>query len=892
MANKKVKGLVIVESPAKAKKINSFLGSDYTVLASMGHVCDLPQGADQIPDDVKKAQPWTKLGVNVDNDFEPYYVVPKEKEKTVRELKAALKLADDLIIATDEDREGESIGWHLKRLLDPQSKLPVKRMVFSEITKEAIQEAIANPRTIDENLVAAQETRRVVDRLYGYTLSPLLWKKIAPKLSAGRVQSVAVRLLVTRELERLAFKKGTYWDLKAQLETAEKAKFTAELATVSGRKVAAGKDFDETTGRLKADADVLLLDETTARSLQERLQTGPWQVASLEQRQQVRRPYPPFTTSTLQQEANRKLGLSARETMQIAQRLYEDGYITYMRTDSVHLSNEAITASRGCVKDRYGDAYLSPEPRQYTTKSKGAQEAHEAIRPAGTEMKTADELGLGAREARLYSLIWMRTVASQMAEARLQFMTAVISVGDAEFRATGRHVEFPGFFRAYVEGVDDPEAALDDQEAALPPLKEKEKLGCTQLDSVGHETKPPARFTEATLVRTLEAEGIGRPSTYASIISTIQDRNYAVKTGNQLIPTFTAMAVTKLLETHFPQLVDLAFTAKMEQTLDDIALGEAERLPYLKAFFSDVNGLENQVKQHEEEIDPRTACTLEFEGLTSKIRIGRFGAYAERQDGEETLKASLPADLTPADISNEIVEDLILRKQQGPQALGEDPETGKPIYVMTGPYGTYLQLGQVVDGEPKPKRVSVPKNIPMHDLTFQTAVDLINLPRSLGKHPETGKVVNAGVGMYGPYVLHDKKYKAIPKEQSVLTITMDQAVELLKQVKGRAAATPLKELGNHPTDGQPISIFEGRYGPYVKHGDNNATIPKEKEIEQVTMDEALSWLAERLAKGPAKKKGRGAKKSVASAAKKTDAPKKKAATKKAAAKKTAKTVTE
>ncbi len=886
MANKK-KGLVIVESPAKAKKINSFLGSDYTVLASMGHVCDLPQGADQIPDDVKKAQPWTKLGVNVDNDFEPYYVVPKEKEKTVRELKAALKDADDLIIATDEDREGESIGWHLKRLLDPKSKLPVKRMVFSEITKEAILEAIAHPRTIDENLVAAQETRRVVDRLYGYTLSPLLWKKIAPKLSAGRVQSVAVRLLVTRELERLAFKKGTYWDLKAQLETAEQAKFTAELATVGGRKVAAGKDFDEHTGRLKPDADVLLLDEATARNLQDRLQSGPWQVASLEQRQQVRRPYPPFTTSTLQQEANRKLGMSARETMQTAQRLYEDGYITYMRTDSVHLSNEAITASRGCVKDRYGDAYLSPEPRQYTTKSKGAQEAHEAIRPAGTEMKTADELGLGAREAKLYSLIWMRTVASQMAEARLQFVTAIINVGDAEFRATGRHVEFPGFFRAYVEGVDDPEAALDDQEAALPPLKEQEKLGCTQLDSVGHETKPPARYTEATLVRTLEAEGIGRPSTYASIISTIQDRNYAVKTGNQLIPTFTAMAVTKLLETHFPQLVDLAFTAKMEQTLDDIALGEAERLPYLKAFFSDPNGLEDQVKQHEEEIDPRTACTLEFEGLTSKIRIGRFGAYAERQtDGEETLKASLPADLTPADITNEIVEELMLRKQQGPQALGEDPETGKPIYVMTGPYGVYLQLGQVVEGETKPKRVSVPKNIPMQDLTFQTAVDLISLPRSLGKHPETGKVVNAGVGMYGPYVLHDKKYKSIPKEQSVLTITMDQAVELLKQEKGRAVATPLKELGNHPTDGQPVSIFEGRYGPYVKHGDNNATIPKEKEIEQVTMDEALAWLAERLAKGPAKKKGRGARKSVTTVAKKTAATKKKAATKKAAKKKT------
>jgi DNA topoisomerase-1 len=886
VANKKVKGLVIVESPAKAKKINSYLGDDYIVLASVGHVCDLPQGADQIPDDVKKAQPWTKLGVNVDNDFEPYYVVPKDKEKTVRELKAALKNAEELIIATDEDREGESIGWHIQRLLAP--KVPVKRMVFSEITKAAIKEAIAHPRQIDENLVAAQETRRIVDRLYGYTLSPLLWKKVAPKLSAGRVQSVAVRVLVSRELERLAFKKGTYWDLKATLETADKTRFTADLAALGGRKIASGKDFDEHTGKLKVGSEVLLLDEKTARDLQTRLQTAQWLVSSLEHRQQVRRPYPPFTTSTLQQESSRKLGLSTRDTMAVAQRLYEDGYITYMRTDSVSLSSEAITASRGCVKDRYGDIYLSPEPRQFTTKSKGAQEAHEAIRPAGTEMKTADELGLSGREAKLYSLIWMRTVATQMAEARLQFVTAIINAADAEFRATGRHVEFPGFFRAYVEGVDDPEAALDDQEAALPPIKEQDKLGCQTVDSLSHETKPPARFTEATLVGKLESEGVGRPSTYASIISTIQDRNYAIKTGNQLIPTFTAMAVTKLLERHFPQLVDLAFTAKMEQTLDEIATGEAERLPYLRAFYSDPNGLENQVKTHEEEIDPRTACTLEFEGLEAKIRIGRFGAYAEKMNGEESLKASLPNDLTPADITNEIVEGLILRKQQGPQALGDHPETGVPIYVMTGPYGTYLQLGQVKEGEPKPKRVSVPKNIPIDALTFQTALDLINLPRTLGKHPETGKVVNAGVGMYGPYVLHDKKYKSIPKEQSVLTISMDEAVELLKQVKGRAVIAPLKELGNHPTDSQPIAIYEGRYGSYVKHGDNNATLPKDRLVEEVTLDEALILLAERAAKGPSKKKGRSAKKSVTSVAKKTS-PKNEDGTEKAAAKKKAAT---
>ncbi|MFO1019215.1 MAG: type I DNA topoisomerase [Planctomycetales bacterium] len=901
MGKKRHKGLVIVESPAKAKKINSYLGSDYNVLASMGHICDLPQTAEAIPAEIKKEQPWTKLGVNVEADFEPFYLIPKDKEKVVKQLRSALKDADELILATDEDREGESIGWHLARILEP--RVPVKRMVFSEITKEAIRDAIQNPREIDENLVAAQETRRIVDRLYGYSLSPLLWKKVAPKLSAGRVQSVAVRLLTIRELERLAFRSGTFWDLKAKLQTDSKETFEADLVSINNKKIATGKDFDETTGKLKKDADVLLLDETQARSLQARLKTTPWSVRDVEKRQQTRKPYPPFTTSTLQQEANRKLGFGARETMQVAQRLYEDGYITYMRTDSVSLSGEAIKASRRCIEQRYGTNYLSPDgPRQFTNKTKGAQEAHEAIRPAGTEMKTADELGLSGREQRLYTLIWMRTIASQMAEAQLQFQTAVIQVGDAEFRATGRHVEFPGFFRAYVEGVDDPESALDDSEASLPPLQAKQSLACEELQPLSHETKPPARYTEATLVRTLEADGIGRPSTYAAIISTIQDRGYAVKKGNQLVPSFTALAVTKLLEKYFPRLVDEAFTAKMEQTLDEIATAEAERVPYLRSFYSGEDGLDEQVKSNEEKIDPREACTVQIEGLNANIRIGRFGPYLEKIENDETLTASIPNDITPADLTNELVDELIRRKQQGPQSFGEHPETGLPMYLMAGPFGHYLQLGEKTDENPKPKRVSVPKNVPLDTLNRELAISLLQLPRTLGEHPETGLPVLAGIGRFGPYVLHQGVYKSLNKDHDVLTVDLPTAVELLKQAKARRGATPIRELGKNPANDELVAIYEGRYGAYVKQGTVNATLPKDTKIEEVTLEEALKLIAEREAKGPSKK-SRGAKKAApvkkkaaaksddgAPAKKKTvsAAAKKKAAPKKAAKKKTAK----
>ncbi len=901
MAKKKWKALVIVESPKKADKISGYLGKDYKVVASVGHVRDLPASAEEIPEDYKGVD-WVKRyhGVNVKEGFQPLYVVSPEKKKIVREIKSALKDAEELIIATDEDREGESIGWHLVQVLEP--KVPVKRMVFSEITKEAILNALENPRTLDEDLVQAQETRRVVDRLYGFEVSPVLWRKIQRGLSAGRVQSVAVRLLVQRELERLAFHSGTYWDLKAELQPANGAdsqdvraetsdplvSFNAMLSSVAGKRIATGKDFDEHTGKIQEGLDVLLLAEGEARELKDRLRQTDWVVGKIEERTQTRKPAPPFTTSTLQMEANRKLGMSTRQTMGVAQRLYENGLITYMRTDSVNLSQEALDAARSCVRGRYGEDYLSPEPRQFTSKSKNAQEAHEAIRPAGTEMLPAKELGLSGDEFKLYELIWKRTVATQMAEARLTFQTVTITADDAEFRATGRHIDFPGFFRAYVEGSDDPEAALDDQESALPPLKEGQTLSVNDLEALAHETKPPARYTEASLVGKLEEEGIGRPSTYASIIGTIQDRGYVRKNGSQLVPTFTAMAVTKLLENHFPNLVDYNFTARMEQTLDDIATGEAERLPYLQSFFSGDEGLEKQVEQKIEVIDPREACTLQLEGLKDNVRVGKWGPYFERENGDGKVTVSIPKELAPADISEDYIESQFELKQQEPKSLGVHPEEGLPIYLKVGPYGPYVQLGEPTEEQPKPKRVGLTKAQDPDQLTFDEAVELLNLPKRLGHHPETGKVVKVGVGMYGPYVLHDKTYGNFDKKThtyefegktyDVLNVTLDAAVDMLKNAKKRAAPTPLKELGVHPEDQEPIAIFEGRYGPYVKHKKTNATIPKDKDPNSLTLEEAVKLVEEKAAKGGGKKKKTTAKKKTA----KKKTTKKKSAKKKAA----------
>src|SRR5919202_569094 len=754
--------LVIVESPTKARTIRNYLPSDYRVEASMGHVRDLPQSASDIPASVKEEK-WAQLGVNVEANFEPIYVIPQDKKKIVQQLKDALKDATELVLATDEDREGESISWHLLQVLKP--KVPTKRMVFHEITQEAIKKALKNCRNIDEQLVHAQETRRILDRLVGYTLSPLLWKKIAWGLSAGRVQSVSVRLLVNRERQRRAFRQGSYWDLKAILEQG-KAPFDSRLVTVGGVKVATGADFDANTGQIIAGRQVRLLSEAEARELRERLLDKTWTVADLEERPVTRKPSAPFTTSTLQQEANRKLRLSARDTMRTAQSLYEQGYITYMRTDSVHLSEQAIAAARSCVEQMYGQKYLSPKPRQYATKSKGAQE---------------------------------------------------------------------------------------DQEVILPPLKVGDHPNCRELEADGHETQPPARYTEASLVKTLESEGIGRPSTYASIIDTIQDKGYAQMNGNALVPTFTAFAVTGLLEKYFPNLVDTSFTSKMEQTLDEISSGEADWRPYLRNFYLVLKGLETQVKEQESQIDPNEARTVELENLAAKVRIGKFGAYIEAENGNGVVTASIPKDVTPAELDPEQVEVLLRQKTEGPDKLGRHPEKGDPIYVLRGPYGPYVRLGDVSEENKKPKQASLPKGVTIENVTLDMAVGLLALPRTLGVHPATGGKIQASLGRFGPYVVHDqgkegKDYRSLKAADNVLTITLERTLELLSEPKkGRAggskAKKALRELGAHPGDNEPVSIYDGPYGPYIKHGKTNVSLPEGQSVEDMTMETALELLA-------------------------------------------------
>ncbi len=816
----------------------------------MGHVRDLPSSADEIPEQVKEEK-WASLGVNVEADFEPLYVIPKTKQKVVKTLRDALKDADELILATDEDREGESISWHLQQVLKP--KVPIKRMVFHEITREAIRDALNNCRTIDHQLVHAQETRRILDRLVGYTLSPLLWKKIASGLSAGRVQSVAVRLLVQRERQRRAFRQGSYWDLKAKLVQV-KTPFDTKLVTVGDRKVATGSDFDESTGQIIVGRNVVLLNEEQARALVTQLTGKPWQVAKVEERPTTRKPSPPFTTSTLQQEANRKLRLSARDTMKIAQSLYENGYITYMRTDSVHLSAQALTAARSCVEEMYGKEYLSPKPRQYATKSKGAQEAHEAIRPAGSSFRTPQQTPLSGRELQLYDLIWKRTVASQMADARQTIVVVDLQVENAGFRSSGKRIDFPGFLRAYVEGSDDPDAALEDQEVILPALKVGDRPNCQTIEAVGHETQPPARYTEASLVKTLESEGIGRPSTYASIISTIIDRGYSILKGNALIPTFTAFAVTDLLEKYFPELVDPGFTAKMERTLDDISTGEAAWLPYLQKFYLGENGLETQVKQQESAIDPNQARSVELENLDAKVRIGRYGPYIEVDNGNGVVTASIPKDLTPSDLDPEQVQLILKQKTEGPDQLGTDPTTGMPIYIIIGKFGPYVQLGEATEENKKPKRASLPKGVTAENVSLDQAVGLLALPRTLGVHPENGGKIQASLGRFGPYVVcdrgkDDKEYRSLKAGDDVLTVTLPRALELLAEPKkGRSsknskAKEPLRELGKHPADDEAVNVYDGPYGPYVKHGKTNASVPEGTTVEDVTLAQAVELLA-------------------------------------------------
>ncbi len=872
--------LVIVESPTKAKTIRNYLPSDYRVEASMGHVRDLPQSASEIPAAVK-GEEWAKLGVNVESNFEPLYVVPKTKKQVVTQLKQALKEATELILATDEDREGESISWHLFQLLKP--KVPTKRMVFHEITSEAIKKALKNTRNVDEQVVRAQETRRILDRLVGYTLSPLLWKKIAWGLSAGRVQSVAVRLLVQRERERRAFNQGSYWDLKAILnpQSNKEQSFSSVLVTLGGTKLATGSDFDAATGQITAGRKVVLLNQEEAEALKARIADKTWKVANLEERPVTRKPAPPFTTSTLQQESNRKLRLSARDTMRVAQNLYEQGYITYMRTDSVHLSEQALTAARECVQKLYGKEFLSPQPRKYTTKSKSAQEAHEAIRPAGSSFRTPQETGLSGREMQLYDLIWKRTVACQMADARQTQITMHLQVEDAGFRSSGKRIDFPGFLRAYVEGSDDPEAALEDKEVILPNLKVGDNPNCKELETVGHETQPPARYTEATLVKTLESEGIGRPSTYASIIGTIIDKGYAQLTGNALIPTFTAFAVTKLLETHFCEIIDPSFTSKMEQTLDDISRGEAEWLPYLQKFYLGEQGLDTLVKERESQIDINTSRTVDLDIPNVKIRIGKFGAYLEAENGDDVVTASIPRDLTPADLDPAKVEKLLKQKTEGPDQVGIHPETAQPIFMLIGPYGPYVQLGEKSEENPKPKQASLPKKVDPENVTVEMAVGLLALPRKLGEHPETGASIQANLGRFGPYVVHNvkdaKDYRSLKAGDDVLTITFERALELLSEPKkGRGSRSkskkPLRELGSHPDSEEPINVYEGPYGVYIKHSKTNVGIPEGETVESITLEKALELLASKEPKGKStrkttKSKTSGTKKSTTTKAK-------------------------
>ncbi len=843
--------LIIVESPTKARTIRSFLPGEYRVESSLGHIRDLPSSAAEIPAG-QKSREWARMGVDVEHDFEPLYVIPAAKKKTVAALKKLVREADELLLATDEDREGESIGWHLAEVLQPAC--PVRRMVFHEITAEAIAAALAAPRDLDLNLVRAQEARRILDRLVGYTLSPLLWKKIAPRLSAGRVQSVAVRLLVERERKRRGFHPARFLGLKAQLNKRPDSpahRFEAQLHSLGGKILATGRDFDPATGQLAAGKDRLLLTGEEAGSLIETLKAETWRVLDLEEKATVRNPYPPFTTATLQIEASRKLGLAAGQTMKIAQKLYENGYITYMRTDSVHLSEEAITAARKRIIDLYGEEFLNPAPRRYKTREKSAQEAHEAIRPAGREMLPPGRLPLAGPGAALYDLIWKRTIATQMKPARLRFQNVSITAGKALFKAAGRIVDFPGFFKAYVRGTDRPDEKPVDRSEELPGLEIGEEVDCRELEARTAETKPPARYTEAELVKVLKDEGIGRPSTYASIINTIITRGYVFRQGRELVPTFTAFAVTRLLEEHFSDLVDIRFTAGMEDQLDNIARGDQGWLDYLRRFYLGEHGLQEKVRAKEGEVDPRSLVAFTIQEPPAEVRIGRFGPFLSWMKDGEAVRASIPPATPPADLTGELARRLMVQKEEGPRRLAEDPETGLPVYIKLGPFGAYIQRGENGAGEEKPKRVKVPAEISFDAITPETALRLLQLPRVLGDHPETGKPVRAGLGRFGPYLLHEGKYVSLRKPFNVLEITLEEALEIMAGAaarEGKRGKKALRELGNHPTDDRPVRIMDGRYGPYLNHGRTNVSLKPDTELESISLEDAVARLEEKTAR--------------------------------------------
>jgi len=889
------KPLVIVESPTKAKTLGRFLGTKYRVEASYGHIRDLPESAASVPKEIKDKE-WGRLGVDVESDFKPYYVVPIEKKKQVAHLKSAVKEASELLLATDPDREGESISWHLREVLQP--KIPVRRLAFHEITEDAVNEALEHPSEINENLVRAQESRRILDRLYGYTLSPVLWKKVQTGLSAGRVQSVAVRLIVEREEERRAFRSGAYWDLEAKLR-GEGREFVATLTRVGDQRIASGKDFDASTGALK-NQNVRLLDEATAGALVEAVrQNVPWQVTSVEAKPGVERPSPPFTTSTLTQEASRKLGFSTERTMQIAQRLFqgidlgdgEMGLITYHRTDSTTLSDKALNESARVIKEMFGGEYHEG-PRRYQTKVKNAQEAHEAIRPAAFNLAPSQiERALDPDDFRLYDLIWKRTMASQMVDARvlrttIEFTAKGPGGEPAIFSAGGKAIEFAGFRRAYVEGSDDPAAELEEQESILPQCKvgdrvDRDGTAVTLVDTEPkrHDTLPPARFTEASLIKELERLGIGRPSTYAPTIATIVRRGYVNRQSKALVPSFTAFAVTKLLRDHFGDFVESDFTAEMEEDLDEISRGEREMNAFLKEFYygdKKHRGLLTAAEQGAEKADyPVLDLGTDAEsGEPVRVRVGRFGPFVQVGEGGPGRTASLPEDVAPADLSVERAMELVKAKAEGPRALGADPATGQQVYVMNGRYGAYVQLGETPEGKKaeKPKRSSLQGGMTDSTVTLDEALKLLSLPRVVGLHPDDNEPISTNFGRFGPYVKHGDEFRSLESEEQVFGISFDDALALIRAPKqSRRQGASKKTLRELTQEGATIKLLAGRYGPYVTDGSVNASLPKTADPEALTFEQAMELLNARRDMAPAPKRG-GFKRKAAAAPKTAKAP--------------------
>ena len=866
------KTLVIVESPTKARTLERFLGDKYTVKSSFGHVRDLPDSASQVPAEIKKEK-WGRIGVDTDGDFKPYYVVPDDKRKNVAELKAALKGASSVMLATDPDREGESISWHLLEVLKP--KVPVKRIVFHEITKKAVEQAIREAHELDDNLVRAQESRRILDRLYGYTLSPVLWKKVQTGLSAGRVQSVAVRLIVDREEERLAFRAAKYADLNASF-TAEGRTFPGTLTRLGDVRVASGKDFDQQgvlTGK-----NVRLLSDTDAGALAEVLNRNlPWSVTSVEAKPGVERPAAPFTTSTLTQEASRKLGFSTQRTMQSAQRLFQDGHISYHRTDSTTLSDEALSASASAIREMFGDDYYSG-PRRYATKVKNAQEAHEAIRPTTfTSAAAALEGVLSGDDLRLYELIWKRTMASQMVDARVLRTNIEISAAadkgqQAVFSASGKAIEFAGFRRAYVEGSDDPSAELEEQETVLPTLtvgepidRDKARVRLTGLEPVGHETNPPARYTEASLIKELERIGVGRPSTFAATIGTIERRGYVFRQGKALVPSFTAYAVTRLLREHFGDLIDVEFTAEMEEDLDQISRGEREWLDFIKQFYrgdKHHRGLEEAVKQAQEKAEyPLIDVGIDPEsGEPIRVRIGRYGPFLQQGEGGPGKTAGLPPTLAPADLTIAKATTLIRLKAAGPRTLGVDPKSGMKVYAINGRFGAYVQLGEMPEkgSKEKPKRSSMIGSMTESTVTFEEAMKLLELPRDLGADPDTGEVIVAGLGRFGPYIKKGDDYRSLEESDDLFTVDLTRALALLAAPKRSARQAQKRVIRKIevPNSATPLQVLEGRFGPYVTDGETNASIPKGLDPATISLEEAQGLLEARRGAPPREKRGR------------------------------------